>query len=70
MQPAYRPPRDRDAYATIRGYVYQIDRTVDLTFVPNALAGANFSGQFRPRPLFKQSDLAVNGIQVGLDWRW
>ena len=48
----------------------QIDRTVDLTFVPNALAGANFSGQFRPRPLFKQSDLAVNGIQVGLDWRW
>jgi hypothetical protein len=48
----------------------QIDHTVDLTFVPNALSGANFSGQYRPRPLFKQSDLAVNGIQVGLDWRW
>ena len=29
MQFGYRPPRDRDAYATIRGYVYQIDRTVD-----------------------------------------
>jgi hypothetical protein len=29
MQPTYRPPRDRDAYATIRGYVYQVDRAVD-----------------------------------------
>jgi hypothetical protein len=29
MQPAYRPPRDRDAFATIRGYVYQIDHTVE-----------------------------------------
>ncbi len=25
----FQPPRDRDAYASIRGYVYQIDRTVD-----------------------------------------
>lgn len=25
----YQPPRDRDAYASIRGYVYQIDRTLD-----------------------------------------
>ena len=48
----------------------QIDHTVDLTFVPNSLMGSNFSGQYRPRPLFKQSDLAINGIQVGLDWRW
>ena len=25
----FQPPRDRDAYASIRGYVYQIDKTVD-----------------------------------------
>jgi hypothetical protein len=48
----------------------QIDHTVDLTFVPNSPAGANFSGLYRPRPLFKQSDLVLNGIQFGLDWRW
>jgi hypothetical protein len=47
----------------------QLDRVVDLTFVPNAL-NASFSGQYRPRPLFKQRDLAVNGLQLGLDWRW
>lgn len=47
----------------------QIDHVVDLTFVPNALP-AGFSGQHRPRPLFKQSDLAVNGVQFGVDWRW
>ncbi len=47
----------------------QIDHVVDLTFVPNALP-TGFSGQYRPRPLFKQSDLAVNGVQFGLDWRW
>jgi len=29
MQPVYRPLRDRDAYPTIRGYVYQVDRTVE-----------------------------------------
>jgi hypothetical protein len=29
MQPVYRPPRDRDAHPTIRGYVYQIDCTVE-----------------------------------------
>lgn len=25
----FQPPRDRDAHASIRGYVYQVDRTVD-----------------------------------------
>jgi hypothetical protein len=25
MNSPYTPPRDRDAYATIRGYVYQVD---------------------------------------------
>ena len=48
----------------------QIDHTVDLTFVPNSPTGAAFSGQYRPHPLFKQSDLVVNGIQFGLDVRW
>jgi hypothetical protein len=48
----------------------QIDRVVDLTFVPNAPPGVPFSGQFRPQPLFKQTDLVVNGIQFGLELRW
>jgi hypothetical protein len=47
----------------------QIDRVVDLTQVPNAPA-VPFSGQFRPRPLFRQSDLLVTGLQLGLEWRW
>jgi hypothetical protein len=47
----------------------QIDHTVDLTFVPNALP-AGFSGQYRPHPLFAQRDLAINGIQFGVDVRW
>src|SRR5262245_1726586 len=47
----------------------QIDRVVDLTFVPNAPPVA-FSGQNRPRPLFKQTDLVVNGVQFGLELRW
>ncbi len=47
----------------------QIDRVVDLTFVPNAPA-VGFSGQFRPRAPLVSRDLAVNGIQFGLDWRW
>jgi hypothetical protein len=47
----------------------QIDRVVDLTFVPNAPM-AMPSGQPRPRPLFAQRDLVVNGVQLGLEWRW
>lgn len=47
----------------------QIDRVVDLTQVPNA-PSVPFSGQFRPRPLFRQSDLLVTGLQFGLEWRW
>jgi hypothetical protein len=47
----------------------QIDRVVDLTFVPNA-PPVPFSGQFRPQPLFKQSDLWVTGVQFGAEWRW
>jgi hypothetical protein len=47
----------------------QIDRTVDLSFVPNAPAVAP-SGQLRPHPLFTQRDLAINGIQFGAEFRW
>ena len=48
----------------------QIDRTVDVTFVPNPPAGVPASGQIRPMPLFKQSDLWVQGIQFGVELRW
>jgi hypothetical protein len=47
----------------------QIDRVVDVTFVPNA-PPAPFSGQARPHPLFAQRDLIVQGIQFGIDLRW
>ncbi|MBA4063740.1 MAG: hypothetical protein C0501_08515 [Isosphaera sp.] len=47
----------------------QVDRVVDLTFVPNAPAVPP-SGRNRPRPLFRQSDLLVTGVQFGLEYRW
>jgi hypothetical protein len=47
----------------------QIDTTVDLTFVPNA-PPAIPSGQRRPAPLFRQTDLWVTGLQFGAQWRW
>jgi hypothetical protein len=46
----------------------QIDRTVDLTFVPNA-PRVPF-GQNRPLPAFKQADLWAQGLQFGLEARW
>jgi hypothetical protein len=48
----------------------QIDRTVDVTFVPNPPANVPPSGQFRPQPTFRQSDLWVQGIQFGAELRW
>lgn len=48
----------------------QIDRTVDLTLVPNPPANVPPSGQFRPQPTFKQSDLWVQGVQLGVELRW
>jgi len=50
----------------------QIDRVVDLTFVPNtpAMNPPTFSGQFRPQPLFQQSGFWAQGIQFGLEARW
>lgn len=47
----------------------QIDRVVDLTFVPNARPVA-FSGLNRPQPLFQQSDFWAQGLQFGLELRW
>lgn len=47
----------------------QIDGVVDLSFVPNA-PPVPPSGQLRPAPLFKQSDLWVTGLQFGVEWRW
>ena len=48
----------------------QIDRTVDVTFVPNPPPGVPFSGQYRPQPTFNQTNLSVNGIQFGIMGRW
>jgi hypothetical protein len=47
----------------------QIDRVVDLSFVPSA-QGFQFSGQARPQPTFRQSDLWAQGLQFGLELRW
>lgn len=47
----------------------QIDRTVDLTYIPNGPA-VPFSGQVRPQPLFRSSDMWVQGIQFGAEFRW
>jgi hypothetical protein len=48
----------------------QIDRTIDVTFVPNPPANVPPSGQFRPQPTFTQSDLWVQGVQLGVELRW
>jgi hypothetical protein len=48
----------------------QIDRVVDVTFVPNPPPGIVPSGQNRPQVLFRQSDLWVQGVQFGVEWRW
>jgi hypothetical protein len=47
----------------------QIDRTVDLTFVPNA-PPVPPSGQNRPAPTFGQSDFWAQGVQFGVQFRW
>ena len=53
----------------------QIDRVVDVTLIPNPPLDATgrtpaFSGQNRPVVPFRQDHLWVNGIQIGLEWRW
>ena len=48
----------------------QIDRVVDVALVPNPPPGVGPSGANRPQPTFRQSDLVVNGVQFGIEWRW
>jgi hypothetical protein len=48
----------------------QIDRVVDLTFVPNPPPGVAPSGLARPQVPFKQTDFWAQGVQFGLEWRW
>jgi hypothetical protein len=47
----------------------QIDHVVDLSFVPNA-PPVTPSGELRPAPLFRQSDMFIHGAQFGLEFRW
>lgn len=47
----------------------QIDRFVDLTYVPNA-PDVPFSGQERPQPTFTKTGFWAQGIQFGLEFRW
>lgn len=46
----------------------QIDRVVDLTFVPNSLDVPRVTR--RPLPLLSESGLWVHGLQFGLEARW
>jgi len=48
----------------------QIDRVVDVRFVPNPPPGFISSGQNRPLALFSQSDVWIRGVQFGFEWRW
>ena len=47
----------------------QIDRVIDLTFVPNA-PDVEFSGQFRPQANLRSSDYWLLGVQFGAELRW
>lgn len=46
----------------------QIDRVVDLTFIPNAPMTTRAAN--RPVPTFQQSDLWAQGLQFGFETRW
>lgn len=54
----------------------QIDRTIDVTFIPNPPVNPAtgqvpaFSGLNRPAVPFRQDHLWVNGLQFGAEWRW
>jgi hypothetical protein len=47
----------------------QIDRTVDLTQIPNT-PPVQSTGQARPGVLLKDSSFWVQGVSVGLQWVW
>lgn len=46
----------------------QIDRVVDLSFVPNAPPVPRVAN--RPQPTFTQSNLWAQGVQFGVEWKW
>ncbi len=48
----------------------QIDRVVDVTFVPNPPPGVPPSGQNRPTVPFTRSNFWAQGVQLGLEFRW
>ena len=48
----------------------QIDRTVDLSFVPNAPAGLTATGQNRPMPPLKSTGYWAQGLHLGLELVW
>jgi hypothetical protein len=48
----------------------QIDRVVNVSFVPNPPTNTPFSPVNRPQPTLKQSDVWANGIQFGFEFRW
>ncbi len=48
----------------------QIDRVVDVTFVPNPPPGVPPSGQNRPTVPFARSNFWAQGVQLGLEFRW
>jgi hypothetical protein len=48
----------------------QIDPVLDVASVPNLNPNAVPSGQARPAPTFTQAGLFVQGVQLGLEWRW
>lgn len=47
----------------------QIDRVVNLNFVPNFPTNAP-SNVIRPLPTFTQSNLWAHGLQFGVEWKW
>ena len=50
----------------------QIDRSIDITQIPNfpGAAGTTPSGFSRPGVSFQQTDLWMLGISLGLEYRW
>jgi hypothetical protein len=48
----------------------QIDSVVDVALVPNPFPGVAPSGLSRPAPLVKESNLWLQGVNVGVEWRW
>jgi len=49
----------------------QIDRVIDVTQIPNfAPPGTPSSGQTRPAVLFQDAAFYVNGVNLGIEYRW